>query len=408
MTDSGRAETATRTWPGDGESVERREIEGMPFRTSKDKPRSPRQLSLCLITGIYFMISVPASTWAVPGFGNAEVGAPPPATEEQRCQHPPSPLPLKCENPSGTKTLIHEGFDPYGPNPEPASFKLYDIEGESLLHTFEVEDFGRSISRILWLDDRRALVQSEGLFYAVLDTERKLLETRFLGGAVTASPTGRALSYKFPAIPRYGPAELREETDRVALAWLSEQISRNKGWEHWQVYPDLAPYRAGRGPEEPIVHTVATPLEWSPEGRRVAFVDESEAGTFLVVVIVPRSEADEPQVERFPFPEPETSQEGSPRDTEQQIEDLSWGPEGKSILVETPAGPLEFALVGATDPSRGAPGAGEDGAHLFEPGGAGGVVQGELSTARSPPPEPPGPGGRPAELPAEPPRVQSG
>ena len=185
------------------------------------------------------------------------------------------------------------------------------------------------------------------MFYAILDTERLLVSGRFLGESATTSPAGDALAFRFPAIPRYGPTELREATDRVGLGWFAAEATRQgaaeTGWKLWQVYPDLVAQSAGRGPQEPVVHTVTTPLEWSPEGRRVAFVDESEAGFFVVVVTVPGGEANKPQVTRFPVPEAWETQAGSTQ-PEWKVEGLTWKHDGEHLQVKTRAGTLDFEI----------------------------------------------------------------
>lgn len=272
----------------------------------------------------------------------------------EHCKRPPWELPLKCSSPAGTKRLVHHGFDPYGPEPEPASFELYAKGTEELVHTFELRDFGRAISEILWVDNRFALIRGEAMFYAILDTERLRVSTQFLGASATASPAADAVAFRFPAIPRYGPDEVREKTDRVAIGW-SPRESATEGaaggaWKYWQVYPDLVPLRAGRGPEEPVVHKVTTPLTWSPEGHRVAFGGESDAGTFLLVVTVPRGEGEKPQVKRFLVPNGEEAQAGSEQPAS-KIDGLSWKPDGKLIEVKTSTGTRNFEVPPVDSPS---------------------------------------------------------
>lgn len=271
-----------------------------------------------------------------------------------QCENQPDDLSLKCLNPTATKALIHHDYNPYGPNPEPAKFKLYDIQEGKLLHTFEILNHGRFVSWIKWLDDRWALILGEGIYYAILDTQEMKVSAKFLAQDLTISPTEHyRMAFELVQMPLYKIYDAPERTDRVGVGWLAKEASKNQNgnrvWRSWQVYPELLSIDGWA--EDPtqaqfqVLHEVVTPLRWSPEGDRVAFVDESETGTFLVVVTPPGGEADEPQVERFPLPEPETSQEGSPQETERKVEGLSWGAQGKSIRVKTSSGEYEICLA---------------------------------------------------------------
>jgi len=231
---------------------------------------------------------------------------------------------LMRRSPDGSRVLVHPPYDPYGHEPEPATFEFRDARTGDSLTVVESTDVGRFVSSIDWLDQRWVLVRGEGILYVILDSKQGKVESHFLGERLEASADRHGLAFIQPEMPLRGPRPPSPGPVRVAVAWLSKKDG-DEGWRVRRVYPTVtgvsAPKR-GQG-EGRLISGFA----WASGANKLAFVYARDSGAELVTVGLPSEKEKEPVVSRQRLPAEFPN-----------VRELRWKSDQKSLVIETADG----------------------------------------------------------------------
>jgi len=192
-------------------------------------------------------------------------------------------------SPAMRKVVYNRPWTAYGEEAKPPVFVVLDLETGEVLREIQVPIWlSRYISTVKWIDERFLMVEGEHINLIVLDVEEGK-QTHFLyGGRFTLSPDRRKIVFLKGRLPLYGYIPPEYESDEIMLTVVEPRVSaRGINSTARVVYPELRPWgdiEDRRYEDLDERHQVRSGLFWSPDSRRVAFVEEHRRAFYLVVL----------------------------------------------------------------------------------------------------------------------------
>jgi hypothetical protein len=194
-------------------------------------------------------------------------------------------LPYEREpSPSGDRLIYYESYNfvlnEGELNAPPLVFVILDSSSAKELGKISAGNLGRWPPKLAWLDDRYVL--ASGMFDCVLDTSTFRASKAIAGAGFQYSPYGPRLAYirmHFPV--HFDP--IRYHSDWIGIWRLT---GSSQSWEAQIVYPKDLPTGSPIPDEPPFPerHLVRSYLAWSPEGERLAFVEQLKGELHLVLL----------------------------------------------------------------------------------------------------------------------------
>ena len=218
---------------------------------------------------------------------NNEIFVREPSGALRQLTHDGAPKEHVIVSPAGQKVVYNRPWTAYGMEAKPPVFVVLDLEsGRELREIQPTVWLSRFISEVVWIDERFLMVVGE--FVAVFDVEGGK-QTHFLhGGRFTLSPDRKKIVFLKGRLPLYGYIPPEYESDEIMLAVVESGVSA-KGINSTAraVYPELRPWgdlEDRRYEELNERHQMRSGLFWSPDSRKVAFVEEHRRVFWLVVL----------------------------------------------------------------------------------------------------------------------------
>jgi hypothetical protein len=204
-------------------------------------------------------------------------------------------------SPEGRKIIYHDKFDPYKlpPLPQPVTtFTVIDVDAGKLLYKIPLYwgngRTGRFLYAVEWLNERFVAVPGEGSL-ALLDTEEGKQTHNLWGSRFSLAPDRKKIVFVrgTPLIYFQHPEEYQSLlSDYVMLALVEKgrpvtKENTSSNLTAMTVFPEISPFgemveRSYRDLRER--HFMRSGFCWSPDSRKVAFV-EGHRGAFWVVVL---------------------------------------------------------------------------------------------------------------------------
>lgn len=191
-------------------------------------------------------------------------------------------------SPALRKIAYNYTWTAYGFEAKPPVFIVLDLKTGEVIGKIEVSWVARYISKVEWVDERFLMVVGEHIFIVLLDVEEGK-QTHFLyGGRFTLSPDRRKIVFLKGRLPLYGYIPPEYESDEIMLTIVGPRVSaRGINSTARVVYPELRPWgdiEDRRYEDLNERHQMRGGLFWSPDSRKVAFVEEQRQVFWLVVL----------------------------------------------------------------------------------------------------------------------------
>lgn len=260
----------------------------------------------------------------VAGYPNKAPRQPPQADDVQK-QH-------LTVSPDRKLAIYHLPFDPYRVSPQPVIFVAADNETGKTIEKIPVRWPARYIASVEWVSDHAVLARGEARYLAVLDVEAGQQTHNLIGSNFVPSPDGTQIVYSHDFNPSYGWIPPEYQSDYVLFSLVGRRpesgriSSRYDSTNYRVIYPTPLPWGANthQAIENPADrHQIKVPFVWSPDSRKVAFV-ESHAKKLWLVVLEPTEGGDDVaiNVHRFEL-----------GDVNKNVSSISWESGGSRIIV---------------------------------------------------------------------------
>ncbi|NJL28151.1 MAG: hypothetical protein HC897_09770 [Thermoanaerobaculia bacterium] len=190
-------------------------------------------------------------------------------------------------NPSASKVVYHESYNPYARDAEMGRPDLplvaLEIPSGQAICRLSIPWVGRWIDAFEWLDERWLLTKSE--FRTFVDTEKCRSFDNIFMLSPQVSQDKRKIAFVFGTFPLH----FRDQTPSydIGLAFLGSK-SGDETWFWHPIFPKLS---AATYPDEEwrttgIKHRFAGDLGWDAASRRLAFVQEIDGKFWFVCLDV--------------------------------------------------------------------------------------------------------------------------
>lgn len=261
-----------------------------------------------------------------------EVAGRPNKAVERRPQADDSQRQHLSVSPDRKRAIYNLPFDPYRVTPEPVVFVTTDTETGQTIRKIPVRWPARYVASVEWVNNSAVLARGEARYLAVLDVEAGRQTHNLIGSNFAPSPDGTRIVYSHDFNPRYGeiPPEYRSDYVLFSLTGRRPDSGRINGrydsTNYRVIYPTPLPWGEGvrQAVENPADrHQIKVPFVWSPDSRKVAFV-ESHANKLWLVVLEPGEGNDGIVI---------NSRRVELGDINKNISSLSWEPDGGRIIV---------------------------------------------------------------------------
>ncbi len=261
-----------------------------------------------------------------------EVAGRPNKVVERRPQADDSQRQHLSVSPDRKHAIYHLPFDPYRAAPEPVVFVATDAETGQTIRKIPVRWPARYVASVDWVNNRFVLVRGEGRYLAVLDVEAGRQTHNLIGSNFAPSPDGARIIYSHDFNPRYGeiPPEYRSDYVLFSLTGRRPDSGRVNGrydsTNYRVIYPTPLPWGEGvrQAVENPADrHHIKSAFAWSPDSRKVAFVESHANKLWLVVLETAEGDGDVTI-------SPHRVELG---DVNKSVSSLSWEPDGGRIVV---------------------------------------------------------------------------
>ena len=235
-------------------------------------------------------------------------------------------------SPDRKRAIYHLPFDPYQISPEPVMFVATDNETGQLVRKIPVRWPARYVASVEWVSDRAVLARGEARYLAVVDVESGKQTHNLIGSNFAPSPDGTQIVYSHDFNPRYGEIPPEYQSDYVLFSLVGRRpdsgriSSRYDSTNYRVIYPTSLPWGEGvhKAVENPADRRqIKVSFVWSPDSRKVAFV-ESQANKLWLVVLGPTVSGDDVTINFHRF-----ELEG----VNKNISSISWELGGDRVIV---------------------------------------------------------------------------
>ena len=235
-------------------------------------------------------------------------------------------------SPDRTRAIYHLPFDPYGVSPEPLIFVASDNGTGQTIRKIPVRWPARYVASVEWINDRTVLARGEARYLAVIDVEAGKQTHNLIGANFVPSPDGTQIVFSHDFNPNYGEIPPEYQTDYVLFSLVGRRPAsgringRYDSTNYRVIYPTSLPWgevirKAVENPAER--RRIKVPFVWSPDSRRVAFV-ESQGGKLWLVILGPAGGGEDVAI---------NSRRLELGEIDKNISSISWEPGGGQVIV---------------------------------------------------------------------------